>query len=354
MMKAKSLTKAFKSVALLITWLSLSNMEAFAVEGDLKACATVPELGSLLRDLGGDRIAVTVFAKGTEDPHFVEAKPSFIKAMNECDLYVQVGLELEIGWAPALLQNARNARVLPGSAGFLDTSQAIAPLDVPTQAVDRSMGDVHPFGNPHYLADPLNGLAVAELIVQKLGELRPLDKGYFEGRYADFSRRLAARLVGDTLARRYLIEDVKKLAQLFARGKLKAFLDSQGQGAQLGGWLRLMLRYYGTKIVDDHNLWPYFAHRFGLVIAGHMEPKPGIPPTTLHMQDLVKRMQADAIKIVITSAYFDPRHGQFLAEHTGARVLAFANQVGAWPGTDDYLAMIDYNVKQLAATLGRL
>ena len=216
------------------------------------------------------------------------------------------------------------------------------------------MGDVHPFGNPHYLADPLNGLAVAELIVQKLGELRPLDKGYFESRYADFSQRLAASLVGGTLARRYPIEDVKKFAQLFERGKLKAFLDSQGQGAYLGGWLGLLQPYYGTKIVDDHNLWPYFAHRFGLVVAGHMEPKPGIPPTTQHMQELVQRMQTDAIKIVITSAYFDPRHGQFLAEHTGARVLALANQVGAWPGTDDYLAMIDYNVKQLAARLGRL
>ncbi len=353
-MQAKSLTKVLTSVAYLITWLSLSNVEAFAVEGKFKACATVPDLGSLLREVGGERIAVTVFAKGTEDPHFLEAKPSFIKALNECDLYVQVGLELEAGWAPALLQNARNAQVLRGSAGFLDTSQAIAPLDVPTQAIDRSMGDVHPFGNPHYLADPLNGLAVAGLIVQKLGELRPLDKGYFESRYADFSQRLAASLVGGTLARRYPIEDVKKFAQLFERGKLKAFLDSQGQGAHLGGWLGLLQRYYGTKIVDDHNLWPYFAHRFGLVIAGHMEPKPGIPPTTQHMQELVQRMQTNAIKIVITSAYFDPRHGQFLAEHTGARVLALANQVGAWPGTDDYLAMIDYNVKQLAARLGRL
>ncbi|MGH8532660.1 MAG: metal ABC transporter substrate-binding protein [Gammaproteobacteria bacterium] len=292
-------------------------------------------------------------AKATEDPHFVEAKPSFIKAMNKCDLYVQVGLELEIGWAPALLQNARNAEVLRGSSGFLDASQAIAPLDVPTQAVDRSMGDVHPFGNPHYLADPLNGLAVAELIVRKLGELRPLDRGYFESRFADFSQRLAANLVGDTLARRYPVGDVKKLAQLFERGKLKAFLDSQGQGAQLGGWLGLMQPYYGTKIVDDHNLWPYFAHRFGLVIAGHMEPKPGIPPTTQHLQDLVRRMHRDAIKIVITSAYFDPRHGQFLAKHTGAQVLALANQVGARPGTDDYLTMIDYNVKQLAAAFGQ-
>ncbi len=352
-MKAKSLTKVFTSIAYLATWLSLSNVEAFAVEGKLKACATVPELGSLLRELGGEHVAVTVFAKGTEDPHFVEAKPSLIKAMNECDLYVQVGLDLEIGWAPMLLQNARNAKVLRGSSGFLDTSRAITPLDVPTQAVDRSMGDVHPFGNPHYLADPLNGLAVAELIVQKLGELRPLDKGYFESRYAAFSQRLAANLVGDTLARQYAIGDVKKLAQLFERGKLKAFLDSQGQGAQLGGWLGLMQPYYGTKIVDDHNLWPYFAHRFGLVIAGHMEPKPGIPPTTQHLQDLVRRMQTDAIKIVITSAYYDPRHGQFLAKHTGAQVLALANQVGARPGTDDYIAMIDYNVKQLAAALGQ-
>jgi ABC-type Zn uptake system ZnuABC Zn-binding protein ZnuA len=114
-----------------------------------------------------------------------------------------------------------------------------------------------------------------------------------------------------------------------------------------------MTPHYGTKAIDDHNLWPYFAQRFGLVIAGHLEPKPGIPPTTRHLQDLVKRMQADGIKLVITSAYFDPRHGQFLAKHTGASVLVLANQVGSMPGTGDYLAMIDYSVKQLAAALDR-
>jgi ABC-type Zn uptake system ZnuABC Zn-binding protein ZnuA len=118
---------------------------------------------SLVREVGGDRVSVTYFAKGTEDPHFVEAKPSFIKALSQCDLYVQTGMDLEIGWAPVLLQNARNGAVLPGAPGYLDASKVISPLEIPTGPTDRSMGDVHPLGNPHYLLDPLNGPKVARL-----------------------------------------------------------------------------------------------------------------------------------------------------------------------------------------------
>ena len=175
----------------------------------IQVSATVPELGSLAREVGGDRVSITVFAKGTEDAHFVEAKPSFIKALSQCDLYIQVGMDLEIGWAPVLLRNARNGAVLPGAPGFLDASKVISPLEIPTGPVDRSMGDVHPQGNPHYLLDPINGLKVARLIRDKLSELRPNHKAYFEERYAAFSKRLGTALVGEKLARKY---DVEKLA----------------------------------------------------------------------------------------------------------------------------------------------
>ena len=134
----------------------------------LKVCATVPELGSLVREIGGNQVAVTVFAKGTENPHFVEAKPSLIKELSQADLYVQMGLELEVGWAPVLLQNASNGKVLQGARGYLDASTVINPMDIPSGTIDRSMGDVHPYGNPHYLTDPLNGLKVAALIRDKL------------------------------------------------------------------------------------------------------------------------------------------------------------------------------------------
>lgn len=314
----------------------------------IQVCATVPELGSLTREVGGNQVSVTVFAKGTEDAHFVEAKPSFIKALSQCNLYVQVGMDLEIGWAPVLLQNSRNGAVLPGARGFLDASRVISPLEVPTGPVDRSMGDVHPLGNPHYLLDPLNGLKVARLLRDKLIELRPDRKPYFEERYASFSQRLLAALVGERLPKKY---DTEKLAILFERGRLGTFLKQQGEEGLLGGWLGLMLPYRGAKVVDDHNMWPYFARRFGIEMIAHMEPKPGIPPTTSHLRELVERMRAEGVMVVLAAAYYDPRHAQFIAEKTGARVVNLAHQVGARQGTDDYLAMTDYNVRHLVAAL---
>jgi len=315
----------------------------------IQVCSTVPELGSLVREVGGDRVSVTVFAKGTEDPHFVEAKPSFIKALSQCDLYIQVGMDLEIGWAPVLLQNARNGAVLPGAPGFLDASKVISPLEIPTGPTDRSMGDVHPLGNPHYLLDPLNGLKVARLIRDKLSELRPNHKTYFDERYAAFSKRLGTALVGEKLARKY---DVEKLALLSERGRLGAFIAGQGEEALLGGWLGLMLPHYGSKAVDDHNMWPYFTRRFGIHVIGHLEPKPGVSPTTSHLRMLVDRMRVEGVKAVLAVPYYDPRHARFISEHTGARVVNLANQVGAREGADDYLRMFDYNIRQLTAALG--
>ena len=166
----------------------------------LQVCATVPDLGSLAQEIGGDQVKVTVFAKSQEDPHFIEAKPSFIKALSQADLFLQIGMELEMGYAPVLLQNARNSRVLIGAPGYVDCSKAITPLEVPTGVVDRSMGDVHPLGNPHYLLDPLNGLLVARLIRDKLIETPAGKKVFFEERYAMLYRKIGDGLVGDKLA----------------------------------------------------------------------------------------------------------------------------------------------------------
>jgi len=322
---------------------------AQSTEPALRVCATVPDLGSLAREIGGDRVAVAVFAKGSEDPHFAEARPSFVKELSTCDLYLQVGLELEAGWAPVLLQNARNARVLPGAPGYLDAAVAIAPLEVPVVPVDRSMGDVHPFGNPHYLLDPLNGLRAARVIHDRLADLDPADRALFDARLADFQQRLAVALVGAPLARKY---DFEKLALLHEHGRLGTFLREQGDEGQLGGWLGAVLPFYGTKAVSDHKMWPYFAQRFGFVITGFMEPKPGIPPTTRHLSELVEQMRADGTRLVFAAAYYDTRHARFIAAETGARVLAMAHQVGARPGTDDYLAMVDHNVRQVVGALG--
>lgn len=333
------------SVSLLLIMLGAPSLRA----QPLQVCATVPELGSLVRAVGGDHVSLTVFAKPTEDPHFVEARPSFIKALSECDMYIQGGLDLEIGWAPALLRNARNPQVLPGARGYVDASSAITPLEIPTGTVDRSMGDVHPLGNPHYLMNPVNGVRVARLIREKLSELRPENSQAFTQRYEDFRRRLGTALVGEALYNKY---DIDKLALLAESGRLHAFLQSQGEEPLLGGWLGLMRPYYGAKVVADHNMWPYFARLFGLELVGTLEPKPGLPPTTTHLSALVSLMKAEGVKVVLAAAYYNPRYAIFVSENTGARVVNMANQGGARTGTGDYLNMIDYNVRQLAAALG--
>ncbi len=341
--------------ALLFAVVVLASAPSVRAETPLAVCATVPDLGSIVRAVGGDRVAVEVFTKPTEDPHFTPARPSLIKSLNACELLVQVGMELEIGWLPLLLKNARNAAVLPGGPGFLDASTAItspdAPtgaLDVPTGTIDRSMGDVHPFGNPHYLLDPVNGLLVARLVHDRLAALRPASQAYFDERLAGFRTQIATGLVGPSLAAKY---EVEKLALLAEHGKLLDFLRSQGEEAQLGGWLGALAPSFGAKVVDDHPIWPYFARRFGLVVVGHLEPKPGVPPTTKHLADLIARMKNEGVRMVLASSYYDPRHARFVAEATGAKVLAMANQAGARDGTDTYVGFIDYDVRQVTAAL---
>ena len=317
----------------------------------LRVCATVPGLGSLAEEVGGTEVAVTVFTKGTESPHFTVPKPSFVKALNVCDAYVQVGLELEIGWAPALLQNARNTAVLPGGAGFIDASTAISALGVPSGTIDRSMGDVHPGGSPHYLLDPLNGLRVAALLRDRFSTLRPETQQHFAGRYDAFRQRLGTALVGEALSRKY---DFEKLALLAEHGRLVDFLDSQGETALFDGWLAALRPHAGAKVVKvvaEHDAWAYFSTRFGLEVIAFLEPIPGVPPTTSHLGAIIKRMRAEQVGAVLATAYYDPRYARFVSEKTGVAVVAIAHQVDARPGTGDYLSMTDYNVRQLAAAL---
>ncbi len=326
-----------------------SLVHAQGTSKSLQVCATVPDLGNLAQEIGGDQVKITVFAKSQEDPHFIEAKPSFIKALSQADLFLQIGMELEIGYAPVLLQNARNSRVLVGAPGYVDCSKVITPMEVPTGIVDRSMGDVHPLGNPHYLLDPLNGLLVARLIRDRLIELRPEKKPLFEERYAMLYRKIGDALVGEKLARKYEFE---KLALLYEEGKLEAFLKDQKEEGSLGGWLGMMLPYRGSKVVADHNLWPYLARRFGISLVGFLEPKPGISPTTKHLQALVEMMKAERVKVILSSPYFEIRYAQFVSKNTGAKIVPLAHQVGSRPGTDSYIRMIDYNVRELARALG--
>lgn len=315
---------------------------AGAEAAPLRVFATTPDLGSLAREVGGDEVRVFVMGSGREDPHFLQARPSFLKELSAADVYLQAGLELELGYAPLLLRNARNGKVLPGSPGYLDASTAIVPQQASTAPVDRSMGDVHPLGNPHYLTDPVNGLRVARFLADGFARLRPEKEAYFRERFEDFKKRLGAALFGPALAAKY---DPEKLAALADYGKLDSFLRQQGDLAALGGWMGAMAPHRGTRFVDDHMMWIYFSNRFSLENVGHLEPKPGLPPSTAHIQRLIEDMQANGARLILAAPYYDPRHAAVVAEATGAVVVPVTHQVGGRDGADDYLSAVDHNVR---------
>lgn len=332
--------------AIFFSFFTLSG--AFAQSGPLNVCCSTPDLGAIAAAVGGDDVRVTTFTKGPEDPHFVEAKPGFVKALATADYFVVTGLELEIGWAPRLQQSARNERIQVGGPGYVEASSVIRPMNAPAGTVDRSMGDIHAGGNPHFMSDPINGLKVAALLRDKFASARPAQKDAFVSRYAAFRERLGIALVGETLAKKY---DFEKLALLAEEGKLTAFLEKFKEREALSGWIGSLAGDYGAKVVSDHDLWPYFAHRFGLTVVGFLEPKPGVPPTTKHLAALIDRMKKDDIRAILSVAYFDPKHAVFVAEHTKARIAEMAHQVGGRPGADDYLAFVDRNVQAVVRAL---
>jgi ABC-type Zn uptake system ZnuABC Zn-binding protein ZnuA len=255
-----------------------------------------------------------------------------------------VGLQLEAGWVPALVRSARNGRILPGASGDLDASTVIPRLGLIGGVVDRSMGDVHAQGNPHYLVDPINGIRVVRAIRDRLVELRVELAESFRANTVAFEKALLSRLVGEEWVADYGVPD---LAEAMLAGGRPDGADE----SRLGGWLGAMRPHRGRAVVADHDLWPYFAERFGIEVAAFLEPLPGITPTTKHLAEVARLMKVQEIRVILSASYFQPRYARKVAKATGARVVEMANQVGARDGVDDYLEMIDWNVRQVANAL---
>jgi ABC-type Zn uptake system ZnuABC Zn-binding protein ZnuA len=313
-------------------------------------CATTPDLAALCRAVGADHVEVTCFVKGPEDPHFLEARPSMVRAASKAAALVEVGRDFEIGWLPLLVDNSRNGAIQAGQPGRIVAGDAVRKLVVPTGPVDRSLGDVHAGGNPHFLADPLCGLQVAQLLRDRFTALWPTEQVAFATNFTAFRDRLAVAMVGAEVAKRYG-HDAEKFATLFPSGKLEAVLEKQGDLGELGGWFGAWRKLRGGAVVADHDLWPYFAERFGIEVIGFFEPKPGVAPTTAHLTELIGRMRARDVHAILSASYFDPKHAELVARTTGASIAAMAHQPGAQVATDDYLAFVDYNVRTLAGAL---
>ena len=291
--------------------LILASTNVFADK--LKVVTTIADLASITREVGGDRVDVTSIAKGYQDPHFVEPKPSFLLLLRNADLLEVVGLALEIGWLPPLLEQSRNDKIRTGARGYLDVSQGVEILDRPTGAVNRSMGDVHPLGNPHYWLDPANAVRIAIQIQNRLAELDPAGATYYAQRLNTFKVR---------------INDAYKR------------------------WRAALAPYQSAKIVTYHNSWPNFVKSFGLNVVGYVEPKPGVPPSPSHTFELIKLMKDQHVKVIAMEPYFDQKTPQSVAAQTGAQVVILYPSVGgAKSGTDDYFQLFDTNIANLTKAL---
>lgn len=312
--------------------------------------AATTDVAALCRAIGGDRVAVTTFLPGPQDPHYLDPRPSMLYAVQKAELLVFTGRELESGWLPVLIQNGRNPATQPGQLGNLDCSRAVRALGVPTASIDRSAGDVHMAGNPHYLLDPLCGLQVAELLCFRMAALWPAEKDLFVANFATFRQKLAEAMVGAELAKAYEYE-ADKLALAYGNGTLLDVLKEQGDLGRLAGWFGLVAPLRGRPVVVDHDLWPYFAERFGFTVFGFLEPKPGVTPSTAHLEQLGTRMRDGRVQVLLASPYFPVQYADVLQKLLPVQVAAMAHQPGARPGTDDYLAFVDHNVRAVVDAL---
>ena len=299
---------SFRSRLFLILLAGTLVFASIAQAKKLNVITATTDFAALAQEVGGDKIDVESIAKGYQDPHFVEAKPSFLLKLRHADLLVVVGLDLEIGWLPPLITQSGNPKIQPASAGYLDASQFAEILEKPEGQVSRAMGDVHPLGNPHYWLDPDNGRRVAKGISNKLAELDPADAAYFQQRFQDFDKRLTAA------------EQT---------------------------WENQMKPYRGRKVVTYHKSWPNFAKHFGLDVVGYIEPRPGIPPTPGHTIELIQQMKRDSVKIIMVEPYFDLKTPNNIASGTGGRVLVMLPSVGGEKDVTDYFKLFDYDIALL-------
>jgi zinc/manganese transport system substrate-binding protein len=268
---------------------------------EIRVVATVPGLASLAKEVGGNAVSVKALSRATQDPHFVDAKPSLALDLNKAHLVVLMGLDLEVGWLPSLLVGARNPHIQPGSPGYLDCSQFVKKLGVPDAPVDRSMGDVHTGGNPHYLYDPRIGADVARGIARRLGELDPGNRAAYEANLAAFVARLDA-----------------------ARA----------------GWEKRMAPYRGTPVVAYHNSWVYLSDWLGLPAVGFLEPKPGIPPNPRHVARLVSQARQRHVGLVLEESHHPDVTAKVVAEKLGAAFVRFPADTD-FQGGQTYIQYVD-------------
>ena len=301
--------KRFLSALLL--GLAFAAMPA-AAQAQLKVVTSTTDLWDIATQVGGKNVKATHIGEGYQDPHFIEAKPSFVLQLRSADVWAFVGLDLEIGWMSLLLDGARNPKIRPGGSGYLDVSTAIPVLDRPSGNVDRSQGDVHPLGNPHYWLDPVNGKRIAHLFAQRFSQLDPKNAAAYAANERTFDARI---------------------------------------DAAAAAWAPQLAQIKGKPVVAWHTSWRYFAEYNGMNIVGFMEPKPGVPPSPSHLAGLIATMKRTGAKVIVMEPYYDRRTADLVASRIGGRVLVLPPSVGGAKPATDYVALMQYDLAQLAGAL---
>lgn len=299
-------------VCILVAFLTHFLASGIFGSDKIAVVTSLPDLADIAKRIGGDDVEVTDIAKGYQDPHFVDPKPSHVLKMTRADLFVHVGLDLEIAWVPPLLEKARNRDIYFGGKGYVNASEGVSLLEVPNTdpAQLRAQGDIHIFGNPHFWLDPVNGKQIAADIYTKLAAIRPEKAAAFRENLDTFN----------------------------------AQIDSA-----LKVWEKRVEPYKNRKIIVYHNSWPYFSKRFGIEVAGFIEPKPGIPPTPRHLVSIIQLMRSENIKVIAISPYFDDKPAKSVASKTNAQVVNLAPSVGAFEQVKNYFDLFDYNLNLLVS-----
>jgi len=301
---------AVRVLALLLALLA-GGVGAAGAASKIRVVTTIPDLKSLTEAVGGDLVEVDSLTRGVQNFHEAEVRPSMMLKLRRADLLVENGLDLDT-WVDVAVQGANNANIIRGAPGRIEVSRNIPVLDVPTARVDRSMGDVHPLGNPHFSLDPGLAPIITQNILDGLARVAPQHRAAFERNRQEFLTRL----------------------------------DSE-----MGRWTKTLEPVRGAKVIGYHPVFVYFLTRFGLVQAGALEDRPGIPASPQHVAQIIQLIKADRIKVVLVEPWNDVKLAERVAQEAGARALVIATSVGAVKGTDSYIAAIDYNVRSLAEAL---
>ena len=298
--------RMYKWTLLIAAFLSIAAPQKGSA-AEIKIVTTSTDLASIAKFVGGDKVEVDHIIQGYQNPHYVDVRPSYMLKLHKADMFVKIGLDLEL-WAPILAEGARNKDIIKGGPGYVDASIGTEILEIPQVRVTRELGDIHLYGNPHYWMDPLNGKVIDDNILAGLKRIDPKDSEYFEKNKQEFD---------------------KKIDEMLPK------------------WEEMMRPYWGTKIVTYHQTWPNFAKRFGLVVIGYVEPKPGVPPSPSHISSLIETMKAEDVKIILQEPFYETKVSEFVAEKAGAVLVVASPSVMGEEGAPDYFSLFDHLLGKL-------